>query len=275
MTSGVLQQIVLEKRLFVSRLEGLPLPKTLPDALDPVDRLSSLSTEHSLHLIAEVKFRSPSGGQLGHERDLEKRVVAYAEGGVAMISVLTDEPYFGGSFSHLYRTRGLVEKNFGKTRPLLLCKDFVIAEIQLDWARACGADSVLLIARILDAFELERLFQAARKRGLEPLVEVHSEQEAKRAIDLGAQFIGVNARDLDTLAIDHARAARVFSLLHYYYESSTPMATVYLSGIQAPRDVVIVQSARAHAVLIGEALMRAEDPRALLLAMKDAATVAA
>jgi indole-3-glycerol phosphate synthase len=207
-----------------------------------------------LRLIAEVKLRSPSAGPLSRALTPGARARAYAEAGATMVSVLCDTLFFDGSFAHLAEARREVNVP-------LLAKEFVLDEVQLDLARAHGADAALLIARIVSRSDLARLTTAARARKLEPLVEVVDEAELDAALAAGARIVGVNARDLDTLAMDAARAARVLAAI------PTGVVAVHLSGLKDPPSVRVVACSRADAALVGEALMRADDPRPLLAEM--------
>lgn len=207
-----------------------------------------------LRLIAEHKRRSPSAGPLSTALSVEDRARAYAAGGASVLSVLTDRDFFEGSFDDLAKARGATDLP-------LLCKDFVIDEVQLDAARAYGADAALLIVRCLDPARLSRLTFAARERGLTPIVEVTSEAELVQALDAGADHVGVNARDLDTLELDPTRAARVLARVAEA-ERAVPL---HFSGLRTPRDVAEVSRGVAHGALIGEALMRVDDPTPLLL----------
>ncbi len=193
------------------------------------------------------------------------RALAYARAGATMISVLTDHPCFGGCFAHLAACRDALDAALGDARPFLLCKEFVLHPVQLDRALDAGADAVLLIVRILEQGELPALVREAEARGLVPLVEVVTDDELARARDAGARLVGVNARDLNTLKMDAERAARVLGQI----EQGT--VAVHLSGLGKPDDVSRVAASRADAALIGEALMRQDDPTELLAAMVRAA----
>ncbi len=243
---GVLDQILAAKRRSLARLSGAPLP------VAPERRPIALERPPGgpLKLLAEIKYRSPSAGALSGRLGVGERARAYQRGGASLVSVLCDEEFFGGSFAHLAEARA------GTELPLL-CKDFVIDERQLDWARAWGADAVLLIARCLGA-ELGRLVEAAFARQLEPLVEVASEREATLALGTRTRLIGVNARDLDTQAFDQERAARVLGQL------PRGITAIHMSGLARPADVARVARSRADAALVGEALMRQDDPEPLL-----------
>jgi indole-3-glycerol phosphate synthase len=218
-----------------------------------------------LRLIAEIKLRSPSAGDLSAILAPADRALAYAKAGAAAISVLTDRPFFGGGFQHLAACRDALDQELGARRPRLLCKEFVLHEIQLDRAVDAGADLVLLIARIVSAERLATLVEAARARGLEPLVEVATLAELADAFGANAKVIGVNARDLNTLKMDAERAAEVLAGI------GDRAIAVHLSGLGGPDDVRRIAAGPAHAALIGEALMREDDPTSLLAAMVAAA----
>lgn len=219
----------------------------------------------ALRLIAEIKRRSPSAGPLSTTLSVAARAVAYARGGAAMVSVLADGRFFDGSWEHVRLARHAID-SAGLPEPVLvLAKEFVLDERQLEQAAAMGADAVLLIARIVDRSRLRALVRRARSLGLEPLVEVVTEDEVGAAIDADALVIGVNARDLDTLAMDAARAARVLEAI------PSDRVAVHLSGLKGPVDVASMARTDADAALVGEALMRLDEPSALLAEMVHAA----
>jgi indole-3-glycerol phosphate synthase len=176
-----------------------------------------------------------------------------------MVSILCDAKYFDGSWADLAAARAQLDAGSGAVP--LLAKEFVIDARQIDEARDRGADAVLLIARIVSRAQLIELAQAARTQGLEPLVEVVDESEVASALEARARVVGVNARDLDTLAMDAARTARVLASI------PREVVAVHLSGLRSPSDVQAVARDRADAALVGEALMRQDDPRPLLAAM--------
>jgi indole-3-glycerol phosphate synthase len=220
---------------------------------------SGRSRDQRLRLIAEVKLRSPSAGVLSRVLAPEARALVYARGGAAMVSVLCDAPFFEGSWEHLAAARGALDAA-GLAVPLL-AKEFVLDARQIAEARDRGADAVLLIARIVDRAALAALVGATRSEGLEPFVEVVDEAELEAALAAGARVVGVNARDLDTLAMDQERTARVLERI------PPDRVAVHLSGVGSPEAVAAVARGRADAALVGEALMRADDPGPLLTSM--------
>jgi indole-3-glycerol phosphate synthase len=215
-----------------------------------------------LRVIAEIKLKSPSAGALSGALDVDSRAEAYGRAGATMVSVLCDKPFFGGGWEDLTHARAGVDR-LSREVPLL-AKEFVLDEVQLDRARATGADAVLLIARIVPADRLRELYKAARARDLHPIVEVANETELAAALECGAKTIGVNTRDLDTLAMDPERAARVLAAI------PPTVIRIHLSGVKTEDDVRAVARGPADAVLVGEALMREADPEPLLRAFVSA-----
>ena len=232
---------------------SLPWPTRWTPSEDVIEWMKRPAGE-PLRLMAEIKFRSPSAGKLSTKLSASERSIVYANAGVRMISVLTDGSFFDGSFDHLSAVRASLESAFGAKRPRLLCKEFVLDPVQLDRARSAGADTVLLIARLVEAERLGELAQEARARGLEPLVEIANETELEGALAAKAGFIGVNARDLDTLGIDAERAMVLVQRI--------PKTGVraFLSGLRSPEDVAAMTWLEIDAALVGEALMRQDDP---------------
>jgi indole-3-glycerol phosphate synthase len=204
-------------------------------------------------VVAEVKRRSPSSGAINEALDPVVLARAYVEGGAAAISVLTDGPFFGGSLADLAAVTAAV--------PLpVLRKDFILDEVQLLEARAAGASSALLIVRALAQGELQRLLAAGRALGLRPLVEVHTSEECRRALDAGADLVGINARDLDTFAVDCRRAWELFRLI------PAGVTAVAESGMASVADVGAAAEAGADAVLVGSALAASAEPSATVRA---------
>jgi len=205
-------------------------------------------------VISEVKRRSPSKGDLAEIPDPTVLAASYAAGGAAAISVLTEERRFGGSLADLVAVRAAVDTP-------LLRKDFVVESYQLVEARVAGADLVLLIVAALDDATLHRLHDEARALGLTVLVEVHDEAETERAVALGAELVGVNARNLKTLAVDPDAFSRLAPLV------PADRVLVAESGITGVGDVERYVGEGARAVLVGEALVKDGDPEGAVRAM--------
>lgn len=246
----VLERILDQKKSELAGLRARRLPSP------PPRRPVGLSREagQPLKIISEIKRRSPSAGALNTTLSVAARARAYERGGASMVSVLCDSAFFDGGFEHLGEAREACSLP-------LLCKEFVIDEVQLDAARAYGADAVLLIVRCLAPERVSALHRAALERDLVPFVEIASEDEGRLALDAGATLIGVNARDLDTLAMDAEPADRILRGL------PAETTRVHLSGLRTPDDVARVAAGPADAALIGEALMRLDDPQAFLASL--------
>ena len=222
----------------------------LPPARDPLPAFRRAGSS----VIAEVKRRSPSKGDLAGIPDPAALAAAYERGGAAAVSVLTEERRFGGSLDDLRAVRAAV------AIPVLR-KDFVVEPYQLLEARAAGADLVLLIVAALPGDLLVHLHDLARELGLTVLVEVHDEPETERAVELGATLVGVNARNLKTLEVDRATFAKLAPLL------PADVVSVAESGISGPDDVRRHVAEGADVVLVGEALVRDGDPEGAVRAM--------
>lgn len=208
-----------------------------------------------LAVIAEVKRRSPSKGDLAPDLDPAETAVAYASGGAACLSVLTDEDHFGGSGADLRAARAAVEIP-------VLRKDFTVDPRDVCDARIMGADAVLLIVAALDDPELRDLHRLASDLALDVLVEVHDEEELDRAVAIGAGLIGVNQRDLVTFEVDHERAVRVGAAM------PSGVVRVAESGIRGPADAAALADAGFDAVLVGESVVTAGDRAASVAALR-------
>ncbi len=202
-----------------------------------------------VRVIAEVKRASPSAGELAAIPDPADLARAYEAGGAHCISVLTEERHFRGSLADLVAVRAAVDVP-------ILRKDFVVTSYQLWEARACGADLVLLIVAALNQDALVSLVERARSIGLHPLVEVHDLAEVERATAAGATLYGVNARNLKTLRVDRDTFARVAPAIP---DSAVKIAE---SGVRGPHDLLAYAHHGANAVLVGQAVATAADPRA-------------
>ena len=200
-------------------------------------------------LIAEVKRASPSAGTIDDEADPMTQAVAYADAGAGAISVLTEPRHFHGSLADLEAVRVAVAVP-------VLRKDFLVHPAQVIEARAHGADAVLLITASLSDDELAAMLVIAGDLGMGALVETHADDELERALASGAEVIGVNARDLETLEVDAESA------LERVRRIPSDRIAVFESGVRTRADVQAAVEAGASAILVGEALMRAGDPRA-------------
>ena len=202
-------------------------------------------------LIAEIKQASPSSGLIKKERDIARRIHAYAKGGAAALSILTEEDYFHGSTNMLETARTLTDLP-------LLRKDFIIDPYQIVESKALGADAILLIASLLVGPTLRDFITQAHALGLDALVEVHDENDLDQALQAQASVIGINNRNLRTLRVDTSNAERLLSKA-----PKQGITFVVESGIKSPSELPRLKLLGAHAVLIGESLMRAEDPEKL------------
>lgn len=256
-----LARIVVRKRVEVTRrlrragryarfADAQPAPAG--DLLAPLRRPAG----EKPRVIAEIKLRSPSAGQIRARTPgaLSALAEGYQRGGAAAVSVLCDGPGFGGSPLDLRRIAGRVQV------PLLF-KEFVVHPVQIDAARAVGASYVLLLVRVLSDRELADLIAAVRARGLEPVVEAADEEELERALRTEASIVGINARDLRSFDVDPDRARRLVARI------PAERVAVFMSGVRSRADFDRVAETRADAVLIGEGLMREPDPGARLSAL--------
>jgi indole-3-glycerol phosphate synthase len=256
----ILDEILAHKRDEVARAQrALPAGDLAARAREAIDAprgfRAALAGGPRPRIVAEIKRRSPSRGEIRADFDPQACASAYAEAGAAAISVLTDARFFGGSLDDLSRARR------GAALPILR-KDFVVDAYQIDEARWCGADAVLLIAAAFapDArvAELAGLRERARSLGLDALVEVHDHAELEAALASGADLVGVNNRDLRSFEVDLATTERLAD------EVPDAVVLVAESGIHSPDDIARLEAAGADAFLVGEALMREADLGAAL-----------
>lgn len=249
---SVLDDIVAGVRIDLqARQELTPLEELkerLADAPPPRDAEAVLRGD-GVSVIAEVKRRSPSKGDLAEIADPAMLAAEYEAGGAHCISVLTEQRRFGGSLADLDAVRAAVEVP-------VLRKDFVVSSYQLVEARVHGADIALLIVAALEQNALVALIERTRSLGMMPLVEVHDADEVSRALDAGATVIGVNARDLRTLEVDREQFMRVAPMI------PDTVVRIAESGVRGPHDLLAYAHAGADAVLVGESLVTGSDPRA-------------
>ncbi|MBM7775705.1 indole-3-glycerol phosphate synthase [Actinokineospora baliensis] len=220
-------------------------------AAAPRDALSALRGS-DVGVIAEVKRRSPSKGELASIADPAALAKDYAAAGARVISVLTEQRRFGGSLADFDAVRAQVDIP-------LLRKDFIVSPYQVHEARAHGADLVLLIVAALEQNALASLLDRVESLGMTALVEVHTAEEADRALEAGARVIGINARNLHTLEVDRDVFGRLAPGL--------PLETIKIaeSGVRGPSDLMTYAGAGADAVLVGEGLVATDDPKAALV----------
>lgn len=211
----------------------------------------AISDTPHLAVIAEIKRRSPSKGDLNADLDPRQMARSYQTGGASCLSVLTDGPHFGGSVNDLQSAREAC------SLPVLR-KDFTVDVRDVLDARIMGADCVLLIAAALSADEMRTFLDVARSADIDALVEIHDERELEVAINAGASIIGVNQRDLITFAVDHERAVRMGSLI------PSDCLRIAESGVRGVNDARSLREAGYDAVLVGEHLVTAPDPAAAL-----------
>ena len=231
---------------------ALPRPPSFAAALrDPAGRLA---------VIAEIKRRSPSAGDIRAGASAPAQARVYQQAGAAALSVLTDEKYFGGTLDDLRE----VTTRFRAEPPARPClrKDFMVHPLQVLEAREAGASAILIIVRALDDDEIRTLHGAAKAAGLDALFEIHNERELERAVAHRASIVGVNNRDLAVFRTDLGLSERLIPLF------PRDMTAVSESGISTAADAARARACGAHAVLVGEALMRAPDPAALIAAFR-------
>jgi len=253
---AILDRILAAKRRELERRrqeEPLGILRQKAGGMPPTRSLAEALRGPSLGLIAEVKRASPSRGVLRADLDAQALARTYASSGAAAISVLTEEQHFQGSLDDLEAVRAVLDGR-GDARPPLLRKDFLFDAYHLYEARAYGADAVLLIAAILDPALLAELLALARTLGLGCLVEVHDEDELERALAADAEIIGINNRDLRTFEVDLAVSERLRPFI------PRDRLVVAESGIHTRADVQRLRALGVNAVLIGEALVTADDP---------------
>ncbi len=245
----ILDRIIADKKAEVERSRrGTPRTRIEEAALaaPPARDFRAALTGRDCAIIAEVKRRSPSRGVLREGIDPVRTAAVYERRGAAAVSVLTDGPFFGGSIEDL--------RAVGRSAGIpVLRKDFIIDPFQIYEARAAGADSLLLIAGILDRERLRDYLGLSKSLGMTPLVEVHEQEDLDKAIDAGAEIIGINNRDLRTFRTDTGKTLEMAARI------PGDRIVVSESGIAARDDIRRLMDAGVHAFLIGEALMAAPD----------------
>jgi indole-3-glycerol phosphate synthase len=261
-TGSVLDRIVADARgPLEQRKREVPAATLLVDSRfepgrglsEAISRLPDGSPRTRMAIIAEIKKASPSRGVLTGNLNHRRVALDYANGGATGISVLTEVNHFAGDLGWLRDVRETLDAEIGTARPSLLRKDFTFDAYQIAEARAYGADNVLLIVAMLDDALLRSLLDEARGLGLDALVEVHTPEEAERAVKAGASLYGINNRDLHTFAVDLATTERIRPLL------PSDAIVVGESGVHTRADAARLQAAGVSAILVGEAFMTARD----------------
>ncbi|MDQ3815883.1 MAG: indole-3-glycerol phosphate synthase TrpC [Armatimonadota bacterium] len=250
----ILDDIVAVTRRRVERDKEdetlLQLERRLPEE-PPQPFAAALRHPDRMGLIAEIKKASPSKGVIAPDFDHRRIAALYRDSGADCLSVLTEPEFFQGHLNHLYEARAISGKP-------CLRKDFIIDQYQIAQARLYGADCILLIAAILTDWQIRAFKSAARQYGMDALVEIHDEIEAKRAVANGCTFIGINNRDLRTFRVDLTTTEKLRPLL------PDDAIIVAESGVFARDDARQLRAAGADAILVGESLMRAGDPAAAM-----------
>ncbi|CAN6479757.1 unnamed protein product [Victoria cruziana] len=261
---NILEEIIWYKDTEVSQLkERRPLAalkKALENAPPARDFIGALKASHLRTgmpaLIAEVKKASPSRGVLRENFDPVQIAQAYEAGGAACLSVLTDEKYFQGSFDNLEAIR-----NAGVKCPLL-CKEFIVDAWQIYNARVKGADAVLLIAAVLPDLDIKYMTKICKLLGLATLVEVHDEREMDRVLGIeGIKLIGINNRNLETFEVDISNTKQLLEGKRGDLIRQRDVIVVGESGLFTPDDIAFVQNAGVKAVLVGESIVKQDDPK--------------
>ena len=222
---------------FLSLIKKAPAPRPFKDAI---------KREGKISLIGEIKQASPSAGILKKDFSLIDIAKQYKKLKVNALSILTEEDFFLGKINYIEQVKKAVNLP-------ILRKDFIIDEVQLLESRAIGADAVLLIARILDENKLKQLYSLCKKLGMDALVEVHTEKELRRVVKLHPDIIGINNRNLDTLEVNISKTEKLIPFI------SPETVKISESGIKSTKDVLLLKGLGVDAVLIGEALMKADN----------------
>jgi indole-3-glycerol phosphate synthase len=246
---------ILDRHRAIAATDSRPVEALLEQARAmPVTRgfRAALAGRDRLGVIAEIKRRSPSKGDLNADLDPAEMATSYERGGAACLSVLTDVEHFGGSIADLQAARAAC------SLPVIR-KDFTVGERDVLDARIMGADCVLLIAAALDSAELASLHSLAVDVGLDVLVEIHDERELEHALAADATLIGVNQRDLVTFQVDHERALRMAGVIPDH------AVKVAESGVRGGEDARSLREAGYDAVLVGETLVTSGDPAAAIV----------
>lgn len=241
----ILDDIIQEKQKEVAQLKQETFHQKAP-VYRGKRFAERIRERRQMGIIAEIKRASPSKGLINGEVHPAKQAKAYEANGASAISVLTDTPFFQGTMDDLLEVRNEVDLP-------ILCKDFIIDTIQIDRAKAYGANIILLIAAALDALRLRELYDHAVEQGLEVLCEVHNEKEMETVLQLEPELIGVNNRNLKTFEVDLSITERIADMVE-----REDTILISESGIRHQKDVEEVAQAGAEVILVGETLMRSK-----------------
>ena len=262
---NILEEIVWHKEQEVDRMREhlslLDLRKQVEKAHSPLDFKAALRQGKTKPaLIAEVKKASPSKGVIREDFNPVAIAQSYQKGGASCLSILTDEKFFQGSFENLSLVRQAVNLP-------LLCKEFVIYPYQIYYARAKGADAVLLIAAILSDQDLKYFVKITNSLGMTPLIEVHTPEELDRVLAIeGISLIGINNRNLEDFSVDLQTTCQILDLRGEILKQRN-IQVVSESGLHTTSDLNIVRKAGADAVLIGESLVKQADPTKAIISL--------
>ncbi|KTR60703.1 indole-3-glycerol phosphate synthase [Exiguobacterium indicum] len=246
---NILDRIIETKRAEVLQLKLTGVERIDREALKPSIKQRLAGAD--LSVIAEIKRASPSKGAIALDVDVVAQAKQYEASGATVISVLTDETYFKGSMDDLAAVAAAVDIP-------VLCKDFMIDRIQIDRAKAHGARLILLIVAALEQETLADLYAYAYAEGLEVLVEVHDEEELRRAEAVGAQIIGINNRNLKKFEVDLQTSVGLLE------QKQPDVRYISESGIKTVEEAQLLHAAGADGILVGETLMRADDPQVFI-----------
>ena len=216
---------------------------------------AALKHENRLGIIAEIKKASPSKGIISHDFDPAKQAEKYRDGGADCLSVLTEPEFFQGDLAHLQSARAV-------SGVPCIRKDFIVDQWQIAQARLHGADCILLIMAILKDWEIRCFRAAARRYGMDALVEIHDAEEARRAVANGCDFVGINNRNLQTFEVDLATTEQLRPLL------PSDAIVVAESGVFSSEDARRLRNAGADALLVGESLMKSDDVAGAIQALQ-------
>ncbi|MEI6631745.1 MAG: indole-3-glycerol phosphate synthase TrpC [bacterium] len=250
MKSDFLKEIVSKKKERIAFAKGQLPEEDLKSRVQGLGQarpfIEAINKPRTISLIAEIKKSSPSKGVIRENFNLQQIAGIYKEVGVQAVSVLTEEDYFSGSLSSINEVKSLVEAP-------ILRKDFILEPYQVYESRFFGADAILLIADLLTKDTISELAQLADSLGMDSLVEVHTEKELKKVLNMELPLIGINNRDLHTLEVDLKITEKLFILI------PKDKTVVVESGIKSRQDALFLKILGVSAVLIGEAFMEAQD----------------